>query len=71
MNYEDPTSRDSWGTRDTDLWYIGPALDHYRLFNWYVPETGGLHLSGPFDLFPQHCLLPEFTQDQHARKVYL
>ena len=67
---KNPTSRDLWGTRGTDAWYSGPASDHYRLFNWFVPKTGGLCLSGSFDLFPQHCLLPEFTPDQHASEVY-
>ena len=23
-----------------------------------------------FDLFPQHCLLPQFTPDQHAEEVH-
>ena len=68
--YKDQPSRDLWGTRSTDAWYIGPALDQYRLFNWFVPETGGRRLSGSFDLFPQHCLLPKFTPDQHASEVY-
>ena len=26
--------------------------------------------SGSFDIFPQHCLLPEFTPNQHASEVY-
>ena len=26
--------------------------------------------SGSFDIFPQHCLLLEFTPDHHALKLY-
>ena len=51
ITYEDLTSRYYWGTRGTTAWYIGPALDQYRLFNWFVPETGDLCLSGSFDFF--------------------
>ena len=26
----DPTTRESWGTRGIDAWYVGPSFDHYR-----------------------------------------
>jgi hypothetical protein len=68
--YEDPTSRDSWGAHDEDMGYIFPALGHYMLFYWCVQETGGLRLSGMFGVFPQHCLLPDFSPYQHTNEVY-
>jgi hypothetical protein len=68
--YEDSTNRDLWSTCDMDAWYIVPALDHYMIFNWFVPETDGLCVSRSFDLFSQHWLVPGFTPDQNTYKVH-
>ena len=35
----DPTTRESWGTRGIDAWYVGPSFDHYRNCIFFVPET--------------------------------
>ena len=40
------------------------------MLQWFIPETNGLIFSGSFDLLPHHCLLPEFTPEQHANEVY-
>ena len=29
-----------------------------------------MRISGSFDLFPQHCVLPTFTPEQHAVEVH-
>ena len=34
------------------------------------PETGGHRISGSFDLFPQHCLLPTLNPTQHVEAVH-
>ena len=28
-----------------------------------------MRISGSFDLFPQHCIMPTFTREQHAKEV--
>lgn len=56
--------------RGLDAWYCGPALDHYRNCQFFVLTTKAYRISGSFDLFPQHCLLPTFTPEQHATEVY-
>ena len=63
--------RRSWGARVIDAWYCGPSTDHYQNFIFFIPETESYRISGSFDLFPQHCLLPEFTPIQHTREVLL
>ena len=68
--YEDPDTRNLWESHGTDAWYCGPALDHYQCMHFYVPSTRSYRVSGSFDLFPQHCLLPEMTIDQHAEVVF-
>jgi len=66
----DPEERTSWGTRGIDAWYCGPSFDHYRNCKFYIPKTRTYRTSASFDLFPQHCMLPEFTPDQHAHEVH-
>eukprot|EP00804_Cyclotella_cryptica_P003417 CCRYP_018563-RA/>CCRYP_018563-RA protein AED:0.22 eAED:0.19 QI:0/0/0/1/0.33/0.25/4/0/1155 len=67
--YDSPTTRTSWGTRGLDAWYCGPAFDHYRNMKFYVPSTKAYRVSGSYDLFPQHCILPTFTPAQHTQEV--
>eukprot|EP00804_Cyclotella_cryptica_P017050 CCRYP_003285-RA/>CCRYP_003285-RA protein AED:0.19 eAED:0.21 QI:0/0/0/1/1/1/2/0/900 len=68
--YESPTTRTSWGTRGLDAWYCGPAFNHYRNMKFYVPSTKAYRVSGSYDLFPQHCILPTFTPAQHTNEVH-
>eukprot|EP00804_Cyclotella_cryptica_P019081 CCRYP_014487-RA/>CCRYP_014487-RA protein AED:0.29 eAED:0.21 QI:0/0/0/1/0.5/0.33/3/0/1151 len=68
--YESPNTRSSWGPRGRDAWYCGPSLDHYRNAKFYVPATKAYRISGSYDLFPKHCILPTLTPDQHVHEVY-
>eukprot|EP00804_Cyclotella_cryptica_P000273 CCRYP_010218-RA/>CCRYP_010218-RA protein AED:0.29 eAED:-0.05 QI:0/0/0/0.5/1/1/2/0/769 len=68
--YESPTTRTSWGPQGIDAWYCGPSLDHYRNAKFFVPATKAYRISGSYDLFPQHCILPTFTPDQHVQEVH-
>ena len=67
--YEDAVTRTSWGPRGLDAWYCGPSFDHYRCSRFYVPEMRSTRTSGSYDLFPQHFIMPSFTQEQHAEEV--
>ena len=61
--------RTSWGARGINTWYCGPSTDHYHNCIFFIPDTGSYRISGSFDLFPQHYLLPEFNPIQHTREV--
>ena len=65
-----PDNRTYCGPRGLGVWYCGPARKHYRCSNFCIPETRVYRISGSFDLFLQHCMLPEFTQEQHADQVH-
>ena len=67
--YISAEGRTSWGARGIDAWYCDPSMDHYRNCIFFIPETGSYHISGSFDLFPQHFLLLEFTPIQHTQEV--
>ena len=59
-----------WGCKGIDAWYCGLAMDHYRNSKFFVPATKAYRISGSFDLFPQHCILPTFTPEQHVEEVH-
>ena len=67
--YKDDNSRAVWNTRVLYAWYIEPLLDQNRCIQWFVPKTNCFKMLGLFNLLPHHCLLPEFTTDQHASEV--
>ena len=68
--YKDHTMRRSWVPLGLDAWHCGPAFDHYRNMIFFVPKTGDPRVSGSFDLFPQHCLLPTLNPTQHVEVVH-
>ena len=35
-------SRGGWGNKGKTGFYIGPAMDSYRVWRFYIPETGGI-----------------------------
>jgi hypothetical protein len=67
--YKNGNTQGSRASRGVDAFYLGPAKDHYRCDNYYVPETRAYRISGSTELFPQHCQLPSLTQHQHFRAL--
>ena len=68
--YLDPDNRSSWGARGIYAWYCGPAQDHYRCKFFYVPETRSYRTSELFELFPQHCSLPDLSPEEQSNAVH-
>jgi hypothetical protein len=67
--YKDGNTRGSWASCRIDGWYLGPFLNHYRHYVYYIPETRAYCISGSTKLFPQHCQLPMLTPHQHLRAL--
>jgi hypothetical protein len=67
--YEDGNTHRSWASCGIDVFYLGPAKDHYRCDRYYIPETWAYMISGSTELFPQHCQLPSLTPHQHFRAL--
>ena len=42
---------------------------HYPCAHFFVPETGAMRVSGLYDLFLQHCIMPTFTHKDHVTAV--
>ena len=36
----------------------------------FVPKTRGCQTSGPYNLFPKHCLLPTLSPTHHVEAVH-
>ena len=67
--YKAPAVRGSWASRGTDAWYLGPLADHYRCNIYYVPETREYRISGSAELFPQHCQVPNLSNNAHLKAL--
>ncbi len=67
--YKDGDTHSSWASHSVNAFYLGPAKDHYRCYNHYVPETKAHRISGSTELFPQHCQLRSLMPHQHFRAL--
>ncbi len=63
--YKDGSTRSSWASCGVDAFYLGPAKDHYKSNNYYIPETWAYRILGSTELYSQHCQLPFMTPYQH------
>ena len=62
-------TRTLWGARGLDAWYYGPSFDNYRCCKFCAPETRPIQINSSYDFFPQLCIMPSFTQEQHTMEV--
>jgi len=67
--YETPAVRGSWALCGTDAWYLGPSAEHYRCNLYYVPETRAYRILGSAELFPQHCQVPNLSNNAHLKAL--
>jgi hypothetical protein len=67
--HESPAAQESWGSRGTDAWYLGPSRDHYRCNHYFIPETRAYRISGSAELFPQHCQVPFLSTSDHMQEL--
>jgi hypothetical protein len=67
--YKAPASRGSWANHGTDVWYVGPSLDHYQCNHYFVPDTRAYRVSGLAELFPQHCQVPFLLWNENFQEV--
>jgi hypothetical protein len=67
--YKSPGARGLWGSRGTNVWYLGPLVDHYQCNHYFVPETRAYQISGSAKLFPQHCQVPFLSTKDHLQEL--
>ncbi len=66
---QNPAVRGSWASCGTDAWYLGPSADHYQCNIYYVPETHAYRILGSAELFPQHCQVPNLSNNAHLKAL--
>jgi hypothetical protein len=56
--YIDPDNRGSWGAHAIEGHYIGPALEHYRCYDVYIPSTGAVCTTDTLVWLPKKIPMP-------------
>ena len=59
--FEDPEIRTSYAPHGVEGFYLGPALDHYRCYRFYIPSTGHTWITGTAQFFPHALSMPTLT----------
>ena len=60
--YLDPDERASWQSHGIDVFSVGRAPDHYRLMEFFDPNTRNYRISGTYKLYPTHCNIPTLSE---------
>ena len=60
-----PKQRQSFGYYGQDAFYIGPALEHYRCVQCYVPLTRHVMIEDTVQFFPNKIKFPTITLNDH------
>ena len=61
--HEKPDNRASWATRRTEAWYIGPAIQHYRCVQCFIPATHNTRIADTVQYFPEAVHFPQVTTE--------
>ena len=51
--HDKPANCTSWGHHGTLGWYIGTSLEHLRCMEFYIPETGIVHITDTLQYIPK------------------
>ena len=65
--HDKPTARKSFDPRGTDGWYVGPAPEHYRCVQCYIPRTRSIRVSDTVTFFPHRIPFPEVKLEDFIR----
>ena len=63
--FSDPDTITSWETHAKDAWYVGPALNHYRCFRFWMPKTKAFQIAKTAKFFPTYTSIPNITNDEN------
>ena len=56
--FEDPVLRKKYATHGKLGYYLGPTMDHYRSFRFYILETHGIRICNTDQFFPTQSKIP-------------
>ena len=62
--HERPLDRGStWSPHNTEAWYLGPAMNHYRQHRVFVPATGKERIADTVTWLPHNIHMPTATAE--------
>ena len=67
--HETPAQRKTFGAHGVEGWYIGPALNHYRCFQCYIPSTASIRHALTVEWFPHKVPFPKTTTEEYLRQI--
>jgi hypothetical protein len=59
--HETPDNHTSWAPHGKEAWYVGPTLEHYHCYQFYVPDTNGLRIMSTAEFFPEYTKMPTLS----------
>ncbi|EJK70474.1 hypothetical protein THAOC_08166 [Thalassiosira oceanica] len=62
LAYDAPSTRTTFAPHATDVYYVGPALQHYRCLRFWNTKTKRFRITNTYQLFPAHCTLPTISE---------
>ena len=68
--HQKSTQRPSWGFHAKMGFYVGPAMEHYRCFQCYIPTTGTIRITDTVKFYPHDEPFPEVgVKDQFIQTI--
>jgi hypothetical protein len=64
--YSKPRRRTSWAPHGVNIYYIGPAMDHYCRHRVYCSATGQDRIFNTIKCMPSQCKVPGLSSDDAA-----
>jgi hypothetical protein len=61
MVHEKPHKRATWAPHASEGWYTGPAVEHYRFFSVWIPETRSMRVCNTVAWFPSTVPIPNVS----------
>ena len=66
MVFIHPDNRNSFASHCNTGYVVGHAPHHYHLLEFYIPSTRGYRLSSIYRLYPQHCQMTTFLEEDRT-----
>ena len=67
--HETPQQRTSWAPHGIDAYYVGPSLEHYRCYKFFIPKTNTTRDATTVDWFPTAIKYPQITTETYLKQT--
>ena len=62
ITHEKPHQRKTWAPHAVDGWYIGPAMEHFRCYKVYIPQTQAERITDTLRLIHHNIMIPNIAK---------